>query len=80
VLPGVCVLMQEMVNKDSNRIHLPKYVCRDLSVVATVHTDKIKGVNFKCFESSLLGPKQETGNSTVTLCVSEVQQCRQFEG
>jgi hypothetical protein len=37
-----------MVNKDSNRIHLPKYICRDLSAVASVHADKIKGVNFKC--------------------------------
>ena len=48
VLPGICVLMQEMVNKDSNRIRLPKYVCRDLSPAATVHADKIKGVNFRC--------------------------------
>jgi hypothetical protein len=31
------------------------------------------------FESSLLGP-QETGNRTVTLCASEVQQGRQFRG
>jgi len=48
VLTGICGVMQVMVNKDSNRIHLPKYICRDLSAVASVHADKIKGVNFKC--------------------------------
>ena len=65
-MPGNCVLKEQMVNKHSNRIHLPKYLCRDLSAMTTVPADKIRG---QISNVQLFIIRSEIGNRTVTYAV-----------